>query len=198
LRPGMLEHGRHQLAAEAAAAPARDARDRELRCLLVDEAEAWRAGREEAVPRSPDRTRFPRDEPRIAGPAPVVHVAGDGQVRILVQAPVVGVLEHVAEETDVLRPRPANHAEQSTTRWNARTVGAPLGTGRPARAAKNPATAAASAPAPGKTSHGCGPPSSRRLGSQNATSKRPSPTHARFQSTSNAVAPLKQRLSLRT
>src|SRR5207248_3675398 len=89
-------------------------------------------------------------------------------------------------------------ATSAWRRWNSRTVGAPLGGGRPARAEKNPATAAAIPPASGRTSHGSGPPSSRRLGSQKATSKRPLPTHAWFQSTRTTRASTKQRLSLRT
>ena len=67
-----------------------------------------------------------------------------------------------------------------------------------ARTAKNPATAAASCPASGSTSDGDGPPSSARLGSQNAMSNSPFPTRARFQSRSSVWPSRKHRLSLLT
>src|SRR5882724_11907957 len=43
------------------------------------------------------------------GPASVVDVPRHREVGIRVQPPVVGVLQHVAEETDVLRPGLADH-----------------------------------------------------------------------------------------
>src|SRR5262249_37772272 len=99
----------HQLTAEPAAPAARDDRDRQLGGLRIDEAEPRRTLREEAVPGGADRAGLPGDQTRIAGPAPVVHVAGDGQGRSLVQAPVGGVLEHVAKEADILRPGGNDH-----------------------------------------------------------------------------------------
>ena len=76
---------------------------------LVDEAEAGRARREEPVPRGADRPGLPGHEAGIAGPAPVVDVPGDREVGIRVQPPVIGVLQHVAEETNVLWPGLADH-----------------------------------------------------------------------------------------
>jgi hypothetical protein len=111
--PGLLKQRGHQLAAEPSAATARDDGDRQLGRLLVDEAETRSRGREEAVPRSSDRTRLPRHEPGVARTTPVVHVPGDRLVGILVETPVVGVLEHVAEEADVLWPGLADHVSES-------------------------------------------------------------------------------------
>ena len=53
-------------------------------------------------------------EPCVAGPPPVVHVARDRQVGVLVEAPVVRMLEHVAEEAHVLRPGLADHDLRSS------------------------------------------------------------------------------------
>src|SRR5207244_3953557 len=98
-----LQQCLQQLAAQAAAAPSGNDGDRELRRLLVDEAEARLARREEAVPGGSDGPVLPRDQARVAGTAEVVDVAGNRQIGIHVQAPVVRVLEHVAKEPDVLR-----------------------------------------------------------------------------------------------
>src|SRR5204863_5990523 len=97
-----VEERRHQLTAEAAAATARDDGDRELRRPLVDEAEARLALREEAVPGRTDGTVLPRNQSPVTGPPPVVHIARHRKIRVGVEPPVVRVLEHVAEEPDVL------------------------------------------------------------------------------------------------
>src|SRR5262249_5448558 len=93
-----LEERVHELPAEPAAAPARNDRDRELGRLLVDEAEPGRGRRKDAVPGRADRPVLPGDEPGVARPAPVVHIARDGEVGIRVQPPVIRVLQHVAQE----------------------------------------------------------------------------------------------------
>src|SRR5205085_5772055 len=146
-----LQEAGHQLVPEAFAAAARDDGDRQLRRLLVDEAEARLLAREEAVPRGPDRVRVvERDEPLVARPAPVEDVAGNRQVAALAHPPVVGVAEHVAEEADVPWPRGADHrrkdrpssraahgsATSACASWNGRTRGAVGGAGRPARETK--------------------------------------------------------------
>src|SRR5262249_54231394 len=64
----------------------------------------------DAVPRRADRAVLPGDQPGVARPPPVVHVARDGKVGIRVQPPVIRVLQHVAQEPNVLRPSLADHA----------------------------------------------------------------------------------------
>jgi hypothetical protein len=104
-----VEQRLHQLGAEAGATTTGDDRDCQLGRLLVDEAEAGCVARKQAIPRCPDRAGLPRDQSGVAGAAPVVDVPCDRKIRILVQAPVVRVAQHVPQEADVLRPRLANH-----------------------------------------------------------------------------------------
>ena len=52
-----------------------------------------------------------REHARVARAAPVLHVAVDGALGVLCEAPVVGVAEHVAEEADVVDPDGAKHGE---------------------------------------------------------------------------------------
>src|SRR4029450_3787034 len=117
LRAGAREQRVHQLAAKAVAALAGDDRDRELRRLLVDEPVARRRLFEQAVPRRADREALvERDHGRIAGTAPVLHVAHRMQpalVLVFAGAPVVRVPQHVAEEAGVLRRAPADHGREA-------------------------------------------------------------------------------------
>ena len=76
---GAGEERLEQLGAGALAAVARDDGDRQLGCLLVDEAEPGLALAEEPVPRGAvDVASLERDDARVAAPAPVLDVAEDG------------------------------------------------------------------------------------------------------------------------
>jgi hypothetical protein len=111
-RDQRLQH----LLAEAAAAPAGDDRDRQLGRVLVDEAVARLVLLEQAGPRGADRKAFvERDDARVALPAPRHHVSVDG---LLVLAgrhltAVEGVVEHVAQETNVARLHSPDHRRNS-------------------------------------------------------------------------------------
>src|SRR5439155_12874721 len=73
LRSRSREQGVHQLASEAAAAPAGNDGDRELGRLLVDEAVAGRVAPEEPVPGGADREALvERDHGGVAGASPVL------------------------------------------------------------------------------------------------------------------------------
>ncbi len=108
----MREQGLEQFLAGALAAPARDDGDRQLRRLLVDEAEARLGPREHPVPRCSVGVRpLERQDPGVACPAPVLHVAVHRPLRVLRKAPVVGVPQHVAKEADVVDPHGPKHSE---------------------------------------------------------------------------------------
>src|SRR5438105_2268076 len=95
-----VEQRLQQLSAGALAATARHDGDRQLRRLLVDEAEPRLVRREEPVPGGAVRMRpVHRDDPGVAGPAPVPHVAVDRAFGLLGESPVIRVAEHVAVET---------------------------------------------------------------------------------------------------
>src|SRR5579862_29884 len=109
-----LEEGLEQLLPDALAAAARDDGDRQLRRLLVDEAEARLVGGEHAVPRGAVRVRaFHGDDAGVALASPVADVAVDGPLRVLAHPPVVRVAEHVAEEARVLSVGGPKHGQSS-------------------------------------------------------------------------------------
>src|SRR5918995_6581302 len=115
-----LDEGLEQRLADPASAPAGYDRDRELRGLLVDEAVAGPVALEEAVPGSADREAIvDRDEHGVARPPPPLHIpcSRPGTGARVPLAPVVGVVEHVAEEPDVLPPAPPDdHSKEATAR----------------------------------------------------------------------------------
>src|SRR5579862_5262678 len=109
-----LEEGLEQLLPDALAAAARDDGDRQLRRLLVDEAEARLVGGEHAVPRGAVRVRaFHGDDAGVALASPVADVAVDGPLRVLAHPPEVRVAEHVAEEARVLSVGGPKHRPES-------------------------------------------------------------------------------------
>src|SRR6266496_3823279 len=144
-----VEQTAQKLVAVAAAPAARDDRDRELRRLLVDEAEARVLPREQPIPGGADRHELVEDDQRtVAGAAPAVDVAG--QRGLLVphrRPPVEGVAEHVAEERDVARAAGSDHRREFTAagaRAHGRPTSArsrPGGAGTRERAARWPVAA---------------------------------------------------------
>src|SRR5919198_4557982 len=106
-----LAEGVEKRFADPAAAATRNDGDRELGRLLVDEAVSRVVATEKAVPRGADRKAvLDRDQDGVARPPPTLDIAGD-RARLLAGAalaPVVGVVEHVAEEADILPASAAN------------------------------------------------------------------------------------------
>ena len=100
-----VEQRVEQRRADALAARARDDGDGELRRPLVDEPVARPVAAEQPVPGRADREALvDRDHRSVAGPPPCLDVERDG-ARARVRRPllpVVGVVEHVAEEPHVL------------------------------------------------------------------------------------------------
>src|SRR5579864_4211291 len=79
VRARQVEERLEQLLARALAATARHDGDRQLRRLLVDEAEAGLVRSEEAIPGGAVRVRaFHGDDAGVAGAPPVADVAVDG------------------------------------------------------------------------------------------------------------------------
>src|SRR5262245_47429459 len=109
----LREQAAEKLVAVALAAARRHDGDRQLGRLFVDEAVAGLALLEEPVPGGADVAGIAvRDHRGVAGPAPAPHVPLDGALhRILrhVLAPVVRVVEHVAEKARVVAAAGANH-----------------------------------------------------------------------------------------
>src|SRR5690242_1776996 len=105
------EQPAQELVAVATAAPARDNSDRELRRLLVDEAEAGVLLREQAVPGRADRHELvEHDQGAVAGATPAVDVTGQRRLLITDRSPPIeGVAEHVAEKRDVARAASPDH-----------------------------------------------------------------------------------------
>ena len=97
-------------------APARNDRDGELWRVLVHEPVARMVATEEAVPRRTDRKAVvDRDQGGVAGLAPALDVKGDRPMprSRLPLAPVVGVMEHVTEESGILAASAADDHELS-------------------------------------------------------------------------------------
>ena len=114
--------------ADAASTPARHDRDRELGRLLVDEPVARQLAPEQPIPRRADREAvLDRDQGRVADSSPALDVQRHRPRPLarLALAPVVGVVEHVAQEANVLAAaaaddhggsleRPARRARQAS------------------------------------------------------------------------------------
>ena len=116
VRPRTRQERIHQLAAEPVAPSAGDDRDRELGRLLVDEPVAPSGLLEEPVPgRADGKPVVERDHGCIAASAPVLDVAHRVQTGLVLVpgAPVVGMAQHVAEKTRVLRRPRADHRGES-------------------------------------------------------------------------------------
>src|SRR4029450_1551492 len=117
----LREQRREQLLAVAPAAARRNDCDRQLRRLLVDEAVARLTLFEEPVPRRSDVACIAvRNHGGVAGAAPAHDVtlyrALHGVLRRAL-APVVRVMEHVAEKACVVPAARANHETRSCASW---------------------------------------------------------------------------------
>src|SRR3954454_7049078 len=116
LEPVLLclrEQAHEKLLSIALATARRDDRDRELRRPLVDEPVARLPLLEQAVPGRADVARVRvRDHRGVTRSAPAHHVAlhrALGWIHRRVLAPVVRVVEHVAEEARIVPATWANH-----------------------------------------------------------------------------------------
>src|SRR5205085_11954870 len=117
----LREQADEQLLAVALATARRHDRDREFGRLLVDEAVARLPLLEQPVPGGADVAGVGvRDHGGVAGPAPAHHVAlhrSLGGIDGRVLAPVVRVVEHVAQEAGVMPAARADHVTRSCASW---------------------------------------------------------------------------------
>src|SRR6266498_622017 len=117
----LREQGSEQLFAVALPTPRRHDGDRQLGRLLVDEAVARLALLEEPVPRGTDVSGVVvGDHGGVAGAAPAHDVALHGslhRIQRCVLAPVVRVVEHVAQEARVVATTGADHETRSCASW---------------------------------------------------------------------------------
>src|SRR6188472_477820 len=110
-RTGLLEQRADQGTPHSLAARVRNDRNGKLRRALVDEAVAGRACLEETEPGCADGEAVDeRDHRRIAPPSPRLDVElhRAGALVRLALLPVVGVMQHVAQEANVLRATSPN------------------------------------------------------------------------------------------
>src|SRR5215211_7487493 len=107
-----VDERREELGADPVATPARHDRDRNLRRLLVDEAEAGLVVVEQPVPRGPDgKAALQCDHGGIAASPPPGDVAPErGVLDAAPRAPVERMAQHVLQEADVLAAAAPNHA----------------------------------------------------------------------------------------
>src|SRR5581483_7149656 len=118
--PRSVEQSFEKLLARALAPVRGHDRDRQLRRVLVDEAEARLLRGEEPEPRRAVRMRpLEREDAGVARPPPVLAVAVDRAFRVLRNPPVVRVATHVAHGPNVVDPDRAEHSRQSTKRKTA-------------------------------------------------------------------------------
>src|SRR5215208_3265043 len=117
----LREETHEELLAVTLAAARRYDGDRKLGRLLVHEPVARLPLLEQAVPGGTDVARAGIcDHSRVARPSPAHHVALDrplAGIHRRVLAPVVGVVEHVAEEARVVTAAGANHGTRSCASW---------------------------------------------------------------------------------
>src|SRR5581483_6403597 len=110
-----VEQSFEKLLARALAPVRGHDRDRQLRRVLVDEAEARLLRGEEPEPRRAVRMRpLEREDAGVARTPPVLDVAVDRAFRVLRTPPVVRVAKHVAHEPNVVDPDRAEPSRQCT------------------------------------------------------------------------------------